>query len=269
MKRVLIVIMVCFLAASGIFATGQTEAKVDDSLDRVLDKGVFVLGLDDSFPPMGFRDEDNNIVGFDIDLAKEVCLRNGIELKSQPISWDAKEQELNTHQIDCIWNGFTITEDRKVAMSMTDAYLSNAQVVIVKADSPYQTLADLEGKSVGVQVSSTGQAAVEDNPEFKDSLKKVIEFKDFLTALMDLKMGSTDAVVMDLIVANYNITKNRDEYRILEQDLGAEAYGIGFRKDDVALRDAIQNTLMEMVEDGKMAEISEKWFGSDITVLGK
>ncbi|GAB1484683.1 amino acid ABC transporter substrate-binding protein [Treponema sp.] len=242
---------------------------MDESLAKVLKKGTLVMGLDDAFPPMGFRNENNEIVGYDVDLAKEVAKRLNIKLALQPIDWNAKEQELNTGKIDCIWNGFTITEARLTAMSFTKPYLKNAQVVVVRSDSPYKKLADLAGKSVGLQAGSSAAGALEDAKDFRASISGVIEFKDNLTALMDLEIKGVDAVVMDYLVANDNIKRSGKPYRILAEALAPEDYGVGFRKADIALRDGVQATLEAMAKDGTIAKISNEWFAADISVVGK
>lgn len=269
MKKVM-TILVLALASTMLFAQGtQEKATEDNSLAKVKAKGEFVLGLDDSFPPMGYRDENNEIVGFDIDFAKEVCKRLGVNLVCQPIDWNAKEQELNTGKIDCIWNGFTITDERLANMSFTEAYVDNAQVVVVKGNSPIRTLADLKGKNIGLQAGSSAQEAVDDTPDFKNSLKGVVEFKDNLTALMDLEIGGVDGVVLDLLVANDNINRSGKDFRILDEGLSKEAYGVGFRKGDIALRDEVQTQMEAMAKDGSLAKIATKWFGADITTVGK
>ena len=227
------------------------------------------MGLDDSFPPMGFRNENNEIVGYDVDLAREVAERMGVELVLQPIDWAAKEQELNTRQIDCIWNGFTITEERKQNLLFTPPYLRNAQVIVVKGDSPVQTMEDLAGKAAGTQAGSSSIEAIDDAPEFKASLRNVVEYKDFLTALMDLDVGGIDAVVIDLVVANDNINRSGKNFRILDDRLGEEEFGIGFRKGDTDLCNRVWSTLNEMVKDGTVARITTQWLGADISTIGK
>ncbi len=270
MKKITTLLLVV-LTISSLFAGGAKEASsVDSSLKKVQDKGKFVLGLDDSFPPMGYRDENGEIVGFDIDTAKEVCKRLNVELVAQPIDWAAKEQELQTGNIDCIWNGFTITPERLDAMTFSDPYVDNAQVAVVKISSGYSTLADLKGKTIGVQASSSAEDAIEDTEGFKESIKEVVEFKDNLTALMDLEIGGVDAVIMDLLVANDNIARSgKGIFKVLDEGLSNEEYGIGFRKGDIALRDAVQGALNDMAKDGTLAAIATKWFGADITVVGK
>ena len=246
-----------------------TARAADASFQNVKAKGKLVMGLDDAFPPMGFRNEDNQIVGYDVDLANEVAKRLGVKLVPQPIDRNAKEQELNTGKIDCIWNGFTITEERQKALLFTKPYLKNAQVVVVKKGSPFTTFASLKGKKVGLQAGSSAAGALEAAKEFRASLKEVVEFKDNLTALMDLEMGGVEAVVMDLIVANDNIKRSGKPYVVLKETLAPEVFGVGFRKGDVALRDAVQAALEAMAKDGTLAKVTAKWFGSDISVVGK
>ncbi len=257
------------LAALALVALHATALAADTSLETVKKKGTLVLGLDDSFPPMGFRNDDNQIVGYDIDLAKEVARRLGVKLVPQAIDWNAKEQELNTGKIDCIWNGFTITDERKKAMTFTKPYLRNAQVVVVKKASGYSTLASLKGKKVGLQAGSSAADALEGAKAFRASLEEVVEFKDNLTALMDLEARGVDAVVMDLIVADDNIKRSGKAYAVLKETLAPEVFGVGFRKNDLALRDAVQGALESMAKDGTLAKVTTKWFGSDISVVGK
>ncbi len=258
-------IAMCMLAAiAGVFAvscSGGAEHGGDN---------VFVLGLDDSFPPMGFRNEKNEIVGYDIDLAREVCRRLGYEFKAQPIDWNAKEMELNTGKIDCIWNGFSLTPERAESMTFTPPYLRNAQVIVVRKDSPLKTLADFSGKRVCTQAGSSGAKAIDDAAEFKSTLKEVVEVRDYLTALMDLESGGVDGVVMDLLVANDNISRSGKPFVILEESLAPEEYAIGFKKGNTELAEKVWNTLLEMAKDGTVSEISRKWFGgADISIIGK
>ena len=229
----------------------------------------FVLGLDDSFPPMGFRDADNEIVGYDIDLAREVCARIGMSFRAQPIDWSAKEQELNTGKISCIWNGLSITPERLEALTFSEPYLNNAQVVVVKADSGIKSLADMAGKKLGVQAGSSAADAVDGVPEFKNSLKEIGEFKENITALNDLEIGGVDGVAMDSVVADYSIKTTGKNFVILDEGLAPEQYGIAFKKGNTELRDKVQNALNEMAADGTIAKISGKWFGRDISPVGK
>ena len=270
MKRIVFVILCVLIAAGTVFAGGKKDvAGGDNSLQQILDKKKFVMGLDDSFPPMGFRNDNNEIVGYDVDLAKEVAKRLGVELVLQPIDWAAKEQELNTGEIDCIWNGFTITEERKNNVLYTPPYLRNAQVIVVKGDSPVNAIGDLAGKIAGTQAGSSSIEAIDNAVEFKESLKEVVEYKDFLTALMDLDVEGIDAVVIDLVVANDNINRSGKNFRIIGDRLEEEEFGIGFRKNDKALCDKVWETLLAMAKDGTVAKITAEWMGPDISIIGK
>ena len=270
MKKLLTVLVVALCLTASLFAQAAGEkADEDNSLQKVLDKGQFILGLDDSFPPMGYRDENNEIVGYDIDLAKEVASRLGVEFVAQPIDWNAKEQELNTGNIDCIWNGFTVTPEREKQMSFSAPYLNNAQVVVVKGDSPVTSLSDLKNSVVGVQAGSSAQNAIEGTPEFANNIKQLVEFKENLTALMDLEIGGVQAVAMDLFVAADNINRSGKDFKILDETLADEVYAVGFRKNDIALRDKVDEILLEMAADGTIAKISTEWFGADISTIGK
>ena len=160
MKKIaLLIVALALVVSAPAFSKTKKVKKTKNAnpVEALKARGTFVLGLDDSFPPLGFRDDNNEIVGYDIDLAKEVAKRLGVNFKAQPIDWDAKEMELETGKIDCIWNGFTITEDRKAALSMTFAYLDNEQVVVVRKDSGIKTLADMKGKIIGIQSGSSAQ----------------------------------------------------------------------------------------------------------------
>lgn len=247
----------------------KTVNRVDNSLSALKERGVFVLGLDDSFPPLGFRNEDNEIVGYDIDLAKEVAARLEVNFKAQPIDWDAKEMELETGKIDCIWNGFTVTAERAAVLSFTKPYLNNEQVLVVRENSGITALADMKGKTVGIQSGSSAQAAVDGNEGFSSLLANKVLFKDNITALNDLDIGGVDGVVMDSVVANYSIAQSKKAFKVVDEALSNEAYAVAFRKSDVQLRDEVQKILTEMQADGTVTAISQKWFGRDISVIEK
>jgi polar amino acid transport system substrate-binding protein len=256
--------LVKILAATAVLAVSLTGCK------KATD-GKFVLGLDASFPPMGFTAANGEIIGYDIDLAKEVAKRLNKEFVAKPINWEAKEMELSSGSIDCIWNGFTITPEREEAMSLTKPYLNNDQVLVVRKEGDIKSLKDAKGKVIGVQASSSAEDAIKANQEFNSSVKKVVLYEENLTALTDLEVGGVDAVVMDSVVANYTILTSGKPLEIIGESLAKEAYGIGFRKDEKgqALRDQVQATLEQMASDGTVEKISLKWFGSDISVIGK
>lgn len=182
----------------------QEPASDDTSLEDLKSRGKFVLGLDDSFPPMGFRDENNEIVGVDIDLAAEVCKRLGVELVVQPIDWDSKELELTSGKIDCIWNGMTVTEERIEAMFLSKPYLDNRQVVIVEEGSKIASVSDLAGKTVGLQKGSSAREAFDANP-IASEVAQVVEYEDNVDAFLDLQAGRIDALLVDEVAGNYII----------------------------------------------------------------
>ena len=265
MKKIIIGLLAVVLAASCLFGcSSKEESKEDTSLFEVKEKKELVLGLDASFPPMGFTDENQNIVGFDIDLAKEVAKRMGVKLKLQPINWDSKEQELDTGNIDCIWNGLTYSKDRSEVMLCSEPYMENHQVLVVPADSKIKSLDDVKNKSLGVQEGSTAADAVDKTDELKDA--KIVLLPDNVQILNDLGNGC-DAAVMDEVVAKYYTEQDEGKYKVLAADLATEDYVIGFRKGDKALCKEVEKQLKAMAEDGKMAEISKKWFGEDITTI--
>ena len=264
------IICAAMLAAAVLAMTGCKKSQKkegEDAVSALKTRGVFVLGLDDSFPPLGFRSENNEVVGYDIDLAKEVAKRLGVDFRAQPIDWDAKEMELETGKIDCIWNGFTITEERKNALSFTEAYLNNDQVLVVRDDSGINSLSDMKGKTVGIQSGSSAQEAVDDNAAFSSSISNLIMFKDNITALNDLDIGGVDGVVMDSVVANYSIAQTKKPFKVIDESLANEGYGVGFRKNEPELRDAVWTILKEMQADGTVTAISQKWFGRNISAI--
>jgi len=262
MKKIFAAVLVLMLALTGIaFAE-------DASIEYITNKGTFVLGLDDSFPPMGFRDENNEIVGFDIDVAKVVAEKLGVEFVAQPIAWDTKELVLNAKDIDCIWNGMSITPDREASMAMTFPYLNNQMVFYVKADAAIEKLEDLAGKTVAVQNGSYAEDLLNgDFAELAGTFDSVIGFEDYLMALMDLQQGGCDAVLIDLVVGEYKVTGMGATDLKAGPALADDNYGIGFRKEDIALRDKVQDILKELKADGTLAEICAKWFSTDITVV--
>ena len=251
-------------AAATEAATSAEETKAEETTAEAAGEagtegGTFTVGFDQDFPPMGFVGDDGQYTGFDLELAQEVADRLGLEFVPQPIAWDAKDMELSSGTIDCIWNGFTMN-GREDDYTWSTPYMDNSQVFVVAADSGISTLADLAGK-----------AALKDNAELSATFGTLQTTPDYNTAFMDLEMGAVDAIAMDVIVAGYQIEQRgeSDKYTILDETLSSEEYGIGFKKGNEELRDKVQGALDEMAADGTMAEISEKWFGRDVTTIGK
>lgn len=253
----MILTSILLVACGGNEETSSEEATPDQN-----DEDLLVIGVDDKFAPMGFRDEDNELVGFDIDYARAAAEYMGVEVKFQPIDWKTKENELSSDRIDLIWNGYTITPEREEKVDFTKPYLENDQVVVVLEDSEVESLEDLAGEVVGLQALSSAMDALESHPIF-DEIGEITEFADNVLALSDLKSGRVEAVVIDEVVINYYMSKEEDTFRLLDESLAPEQYGVGVKKGNTELLEKLQAALDEMNEDGTAAEISEKWFGED------
>ena len=194
------------------------------------EKKTLIIGLDDQFPPMGFRNEKNEIVGFDVDMAREASKRMGVQVEFKPIDWSSKESELKSKRVDLLWNGLTILEKRKENILFSNPYMTNKQIIIVPAGSTIATKSNLAGRNIGVQDSSS----------------------------------AVDALVIDEVVGRYYMSKKPGEFTVLTDNFGSEEYGVGMRKDDTKLQEKINKTLDEMKADGTAAKISEKWFGANL-----
>lgn len=274
-KRAALLLALAMLATTVLAGCGSKEDKSADNKKEDKkeakvenDDETLIVGFDASFPPYGYKDDDGEYVGFDLELAQEVCDRNDWKLVKQPVDWDAKDMEIDSGTIDCIWNGFTMT-GREDEYTWSEPYMENSQVVVVLEDSGIESTADLAGKIVEVQADSSAEAALKEMPELTESFAALQTTPDYNTAFMDLEMGSVDAIAMDVIVAGYQLQQRDGGFKILDDTLASEEYAIGFKKGNEALRDQVQTVLDEMASDGTMKEISEKWFGEDITTIGK
>lgn len=254
--------------------TESTDTADDSSEDASAEttdessRTTFTVGFDAEYPPYGYMDDDGEYTGFDLELAQEVAKRLGLEYKAQPIAWDSKDMELESGNIDCIWNGFTMT-GREDDYTWTEPYMANQQVFVVANDSDINSQADLAGKIVEVQADSSAEAALKEAPELTATFKELLTTADYNTAFMDLEQGAVDAIAMDVIVAGYQIQQRNADFKILDDSLSEEEYGVGFKKGNTELRDKVQSTLEEMAEDGTLQEVSEKWFSKDVTTVGK
>lgn len=266
MKK-LIALTISILTLLTIFTgCGSKTNSSEDTWSELEEKGYFVMGLDDTFAPMGFRDANGELTGFDVDLANEVSKRIGLEVKFQPIDWSMKETELNAKNIDVIWNGYTITDARKEKVNFTTPYLNNKQIIVTLADSPVTSKADLKDKTVAVQKESSAYDAVMADAEFTASIKDAepVQFDTNNEAFMDLEAKRTDAIVVDEVLARYYMKlRGEENYKVLEDNFGEEEYGIGVRKSDAILLEKINTALSEMQADGKYEEIRSKWFSEN------
>ncbi len=280
MKKRLALMMALTVTAASLLAGcgGSSDGSSDEGSDsqdtstaeftEKAEGDTFTVGFDQDFPPMGFVGEDGEYTGFDLELAQAVCDKMGWEFVPEPIAWDAKDAMLESGAIDCIWNGFTIN-GREDDYTWSDPYLDNSQVFVVRADSGIESAEDLAGKTVDVQTDSSAQAALEDNQELSSTFGNLQVIADYNTGFMELESGVVDAVAMDIVVASYQIESRDADFVILDDVISTEEYGVGFAKGNEAVRDQVQTALEELAADGTMAEISTKWFGEDITTIGK
>lgn len=253
--------------------SAKKETKTEDSKDKENSDKQFIVGFDAEYPPYGYKDDNGEYVGFDLDLAQEVCARNGWELVKQPIDWDSKDMELNSGSIDCIWNGFTMT-GREDDYTWSKPYVDNSIVVVVKEGSGIEKKEDLAGKVVAVQADSSGLAALTDEEDNEENLKLAASFSDlqqvadYNTAFMNLEAGAVDAIVVDIGVADYQL-ESRTGFVMLDDKIRTEQYAVGFKLGNEELRDQVQSTLDEMLKDGTFDDIAKKWDLSDMVCLGK
>lgn len=278
MKKFMALVCTAVLGMGVLTACGGAAADAGDAAQTggeetaAGDKTTFTVGFDAEFPPYGYMDEDGSYTGFDLDLAKEVCARNGWEFVAQPIDWDSKDMELNSGSIDCIWNGFTM-QGREDAYTWTVPYVDNSQVFVVSADAGIAAQADLAGKVVGVQKDSSALAALDgEAKELAVTFADLQQYGDYNVAFMDLEQGAIDALAIDIGVANYQISSRGDAFVILEERLASEQYGIGFKLGNDELKNKVEATLLEMAKDGTFMKIAEKYadFGlTDSVCLGK
>lgn len=259
MKKRLLAVTMAAIMAVGMVSAVNVQAEEKDTL---------VVGFDAEYPPFGYMDDNGEYVGFDLDIAQLVCDNLGWELVKQPINWDSKDMELNSGNIDCIWNGFTIN-GREDDYTWSDPYVNNEQVMVVKADSGIETLADLAGKNVVVQAASAALTALnsEDNAEMTAGFASLTENPDYNTAFMNVDSGAADAVAVDIGVAVYQLSQREEgKYVILDEAFQSEQYGIGFKLGNEELRDTVWAEVLKLNEEGKIVELAEK-YGVDTAML--
>ena len=260
MKKFLALMLTLVVASAFVAGCGGDKAATKKEAGKKI-----VVGLDDNFPPMGFKNEKNEIVGFDIDMAKEAAKRLGRPVEFKAIDWSSKEAELKSGRIDVIWNGLNITEERKKNMLFSNPYMEAKQLIFIPAGSPVKGQADLAGKVIGIQSASTAEQNLENDKAFAGTLKEVKKYPDCIAAMMDMEAGRVDAIITDEIVGRYYMEKKPGKFVALEKPVGPIGnFGIGFRLDDKALQADIQKVLDEMKKDGTSAKISKQWFGADI-----
>lgn len=259
MKKISFIKKFSAVIISAIMLTACGNSSTTNSQNE--EKPTYIIGLDDTFAPMGFVDENGNLVGFDVDLANEIAKRKNFEIKFQPIDWAMKETELNSKNIDMIWNGYSITPEREEKVAFSEPYFEDKQLVITMKYSDIKTLADIKGKVLALQAESTALDAVKKSPGLFESLGELVEYPSNNEVFQDLQAGRCDVIVVDEALGRYYLKLNSDiDFRVLEEDLGLEYMAVGFRKDDNKLRELINSGLRELKDDGTYDSIKAKWF---------
>lgn len=279
MKKRLVLLLVTAMAATTVLAgcgskdSGSSDNGKKSSKEAKIenDDDTLIVGFDASFPPYGYKDDSGEYVGFDLDLAQEVCDRNNWKLVKQPIDWDSKDAELNSGTIDCIWNGFTMN-GREDDYTFSEPYVDNSQVIVVADDSGIEKLTDLAGKTVGVQAASAALDLLQSEEEggqkeLADTFGALNEFADYNTAFTELQAGALDALAIDVGVAKYQLNSRGEGFKILDETLNTEQYAIGFKKGNQELCDIVNADLQELANEGKVAELAEKYEIADMVTL--
>ena len=251
-----------------------TRANTQDTWSRIERRKKVVIGLDDSFVPMGFREKNGKLVGYDVDLAKAVFKQYGIKVDFQTIDWSMKETELKNGTIDLLWNGYSMNPSREKKVAFSRPYLDNRQVLVTKKSSHIDGLSGMAGKSLGVQNGSTGAAVLDAKPKLlKDKIKNksAVLYDTFPDAFIDLNANRIQGILMDQVYADYYVDHQKDKnaYQVYEsKQLPAEYFGVWMRKGDKTLRKKINQGLGRLQRDGQLRQINEKWFGKDSNFLG-
>ena len=260
MKKIMSIILMISMVGVLFVGCGQKQEKLN-SLEAVKKAGKLTIGLDDSYPPMEFRDSKNNLVGFDIDLGNEVAKKLGVKAEYTSNDFNGMVLALSSSKFNIILSAMSITEERKKSIDFSDTYVMGGQVATVKqGNTKLKSIADLKGKIVACQLGSTGDAAA----SAMKGLKEVKKYDKITEAFQDLSIGRVDAIVMDAQVGGYYVAKKPGQYEVLTEKISEEPMGIGFKKEDKELKAAVQKALNELKADGTLSKLSMKWFGFDV-----
>ena len=262
MKKVLSAVLAVIMAFSvvGLFAACSKDASTDSDLAYVQDKGNLVIGIT-LFAPMDYYDENNELTGFEVEFGKAVCEKLGVEPVFQEINWEAKESELNAKNIDCIWNGFTINDERLATMSISDPYMANKQVLITKEENAdkYATAGSLAGKTLVAEKESAGEDVATTDSFFEGANYTAVD--SMAKAIMEVKSGTADAAVIDYVTGIGSIGEGTDYSDIVMVESASfadEQYGIAFRKgSDITAE--VNKAIDELIADGTLQKIAEKY----------
>lgn len=264
MKKVFLLLLIIFVV-SGCGNEQDSKNSNSPKYERKL-----VVGIDDEYAPMGFRNEKGELIGFDIDLAKEAAKRMGVQFEFLPIDWNNKENELDSGRIDIIWNGLDITPERQERILYSKPYMDNRQILLVKKDNDQgiRSEADLAGKIVGTQDGSNSADYIHQNEKLKNSFKEFKTYRNFRDAFNDLESGAVDVLIVDELAGRFEMSKVPSKFDPIETTIGpVTEIGIGFRKGDTELRDKVQSAFDSMIRDGTARRISEEWFQADLIKL--
>lgn len=267
MKKFIYLITTAALVAGMALLSGCGSSKEASDYAYIEDKGTLTVGLDDTFAPMGFRDKDDNLVGVDIDLAKAVGKKLGIKVEFQPIDWDAKEAELKSKNIDCVWNGMSATKDRQKSMTLSNKYFNN-KILVMSLDKGIniKNSADLKNYKVGTQADSAALESIKADKNYDSFADNVSEYPTYDEAILDMKAGRIDVIVIDEVYALYN-NKNKTKLYQSDFDFGSDKYAVGFRKGDKELAAKVNDAIQECIDDGTADKICEKWFGKGSSLI--
>lgn len=279
MKQFKIWFLLLVLIVPTIFLSGcenvTQRANTEDTWTHIQKRGKVIIGLDDSFVPMGFRQKNGKLVGYDIDLARAVFKQYGIKVDFQPIDWSMKETELRNGTIDLIWNGYTMTPAREGKVLFSRPYQQNQQILVTKTKYNVNNFSDMAGKTLGVQNGSTGTAVLDENPKILKNLIKNQEpvlYDTFPEAFIDLNANRIQGILMDKVYAEYYIRHQKDSssYKTYESSqISSENFAVGMRLGDKTLKIKIDSALGKMQKNGQLKQINEKWFGENSNWLGK
>ncbi len=265
MKRTLALVLALMMCLLSFASCGGEDEST--GWDYIKNKGKLIVGLDDTFAPMGFRDEGGNLVGFDIDLANAVGEVLGITIEFKPIDWNAKEMELSSKGIDCIWNGMSVNAERQESMSLTNKYLNNRIVIMtLKDDVKVASAADLANYNIGTQADSAALSVMLANSDAASYKDKIKEYPTYDEAILDMEAGRIDCIVVDEVLGEYKNSKRETKLLLCEYNFGDDFYAIGCRKEDTGVSAKINEAIAKLIENGKAAEISNKWFGKNIVI---
>lgn len=264
-KRIITLVAMFALMTVTVLMSGCGTEKKTGDWEYIKNKGKLVIGLDDTFAPMGFRNAKNELVGFDIDIAKAIGKELGVKIVFQTIDWDAKYAELKAKNIDCIWNGMSANEERAKKLSLSKLYLNNKIVIMTLKDNvKIDKATDLKNYKIGTQADSAALETMQANEEYKNFKDKITEYKTYDEAILDLKAGRVDAIAVDQVLGNYKNTKMKGVLKTCKFNFGDDHYAIGFRKKDTEVTKKVNEALKAIIDSGEAGKISKKWFGKNI-----